>query len=94
LGGYAYTFLAASTRYRLKVKKWPAEPFLQADPQNFEIPYSNITVAEYETDPARVFLNIYVGDLDIPEYTFIQLVKESYKGELEKFFNAVLPGKV
>jgi hypothetical protein len=89
-----YSSHQASPRDRLKMKSVSAQSFLEADPENFEISYSDITVVEYEIIHHKISLKIFMNDLDVPKYRFVLFMRESYKGELKEFLNTVLPCKV
>lgn len=94
-----YSFSHVSTRDRLKMKEASAESILKANMENFEIPYSEIVVAEVSKRPFDTWkLCVFMGDLDVPEYTFtlapIGSKWDRYISDFKGFLRTVLPDKV
>jgi len=94
-----YIFSRASTRDRMRVQQISAkrvEDTLKANPENFEIKYSDITVTEATpyVGPDYVLLRIFTESLDVPKYEFKIKSSRRYFGDIEHLLQTVLPGKV
>jgi hypothetical protein len=91
-----YDFRQASTRERLKVKSVSAQSFLEADPENFEISNTDISVIECGAEDSFISLKVFTENLDSPKYHFLLSIREHYNesSDFREFLNAVLPGKV
>jgi len=95
-----YVFTLASTRDRLKMQEVSAEGILKESPENFEIPYSDITVIELKKEGGGlikevIWLHLFMGDLDAAKYKImINVNYKKYMGVIQDFVRAVLPDKV
>lgn len=88
-----YIIFYASARDKLKMKEVSPELMLKADPRNFAVPYSDITVVESKGR----FFNVYVGDVDKPKYKFERTGNSpAYRHDEDfmKLIQMVLPDKV
>jgi len=92
-----YISSRASARDRLKMKEESLEDILKANVENFEIPYSDITVVEVKKPGFDSWkLRVFMGNLDLPEYTFTlaPLGHDQFIRDFKEFLHMVLPGKV
>lgn len=94
-----YIFSQASTRKKMIMQEISAqeiEDTLKADAENFEIPYSDITVVEAKpcTGPDYVYLLIYMGSLHAPKYSLAAKLSRRYFSSLQTLLETVLPGKL
>lgn len=97
--GPGYIFTQASARERMKMQESSAkliENGLKANPENFEIIYSDITVVEAipNPSPAYIRLHIFIESLDTPRYEFNIKSSRQYFNDIQKFLETVLPGKI
>jgi hypothetical protein len=91
-----YVFHQANASERAKMKSVSAESLLQADSENFEIPYSNINAIDCLRGNTKrgVRLQIFTISLEKPAYEFHPFLLESYEGEMKGFLSKFIPGKV
>ena len=93
--GAVYIRHRASARDRLKWEQAPsADELVKADPENFEIPYSDISAVELRDG----ILLVFGEDLDTPKHRFRIARKpttsKKQEPDFEDFLRAVLPDKV
>jgi len=89
-----YLFSHVSPRDKLKMKKlYDEEKFnhiLKANKENFQIPYSDITVVEFTGKDLKVFIE----DLDVPKYKFHVFIRDRYEGDFMNLLSTILPDRV
>lgn len=103
-GGFAsvlydpyYVSSKANARERLKMKEMSVEGILEANAENFDIPYSSIAAVETKisTGPTRCELLVFTPEnLDIPKYKFDVRIWARHMSDFQEFLRTVLPDKV
>jgi hypothetical protein len=95
-----YNFLLAKARDRLKVKRMSPEDMFEENPENFDIPYSEIAALETsESSKAgggalHPRLDVFIDDLDKPKFRFEVCIRNRYSEGFEEFLREILPEKV
>jgi hypothetical protein len=94
-----YISTIANTRERLKMKQVSPDPILKSNPENYEIPYSDIAAVELKSARFGRYtcyeLFLFTAEnLDTPKYDIGLGVGEDHIKYVQEFFHTIWPDKM